>query len=56
MKAVPVVIRWAVVASRRLQERPLLTILFAYSLLTVAFTYPVSLNIARNPAGSPYFV
>jgi len=56
VRAVSTVTRLAVVASRRLQERPLLTTLLVYSLLTVVFTYPVSLNIARNPAGSPYFV
>jgi hypothetical protein len=56
VKSVSLVRRRAGVVGRRLRERPLLTVLLAYSLLTVAFTYPVALNIARNPAGSPYFV
>jgi hypothetical protein len=48
--------RWAAVARRRLQERPLLTVLLAYTLLSLAFTYPVALKIARTPAGSPYYL
>ncbi len=56
VRAVSAVRRLAVVARWRLQARPLLTTLVFYTLLTMVFTYPIVFNIARNPAGSPYFV
>jgi hypothetical protein len=45
-----------IAATVHLRQRKSLSILLAYSLVAAVFTYPVVLNVATNPAGSPYFV
>jgi hypothetical protein len=50
----PILRDWVIGATGFLKERKFLSVLLAYSLITVIFTYPVVLNVATSPAGSPY--